>query len=67
MKSLPPVVSASGTDRDAVRSDLQMLLGCDGRERTRAEFAALIEAAGLRLAGVTPLTNDFSLIEAAIA
>jgi 16S RNA G1207 methylase RsmC len=64
---LPPRISTSPTDRDAARSDLQMLLGCDGRERTQAEFEALLRAAGLKPRGVTPLTNDFSLIEAAIA
>ena len=64
---LPPRLSTSSTDRDAARSDLQMLLGCDGRERTQAEFEGLLRAAGLRPRGVTPLTSDFSLIEAAIA
>ena len=64
---LPTHVSTSPMDRDATRSDLQMLLGCDGRERTQAEFEALLQAAGLQLRSVTALTNDFSLIEAAIA
>jgi orsellinic acid C2-O-methyltransferase len=64
---LPPRLSTSATDRDAARSDLQMLLGCDGRERTRAEFDALLRAAGLEARGLVPLTSDFSLIEAARA
>jgi hypothetical protein len=64
---LPARISTSGADRDAVRSDLQMLLGCDGRERTQAEFEALLASAGLQARSVAPLTNDFSLIEAARA
>lgn len=64
---LPPHISTSARDRDAARSDLQMLLGCDGRERTVAEFDALLQAAGLGRRGVTALTDDFSVIEAAIA
>ena len=62
---LPGHVSASARDREAVRSDLQMLLGCDGRERTQAEFETLLDKAGLKLRRIVPLTNDFSLIEAA--
>ena len=64
---IPPHVSASATDRDAMRSDLQMLLGCDGRERTQAEFSSLLRAAGLAPRSLTRLTDDFSLIEASIA
>lgn len=64
---LPPRISTCSRDRDAARSDLQMLLGCDGRERTQAEFDALLAGAGLERRGVMALTSDFSLIEAAIA
>ena len=63
---LPPRISSSAGDRDAARSDLQMMLGCDGRERTRSEFEALLDGARLRLHGVTPLTADFTLLEAAL-
>ncbi|HET9653519.1 MAG TPA: methyltransferase [Usitatibacter sp.] len=64
---LPPRLSTSARDRDAARSDLQMLLGCDGRERTLAEFDAMLAASGFVRGGMTPLTDDFTLIEAAIA
>jgi hypothetical protein len=64
---LPQQVSTSDADRDAMRSDLQMLLGCDGRERTEAEFGTLLRLAGLQPRSLTRLTNDFSVIEAAIA
>jgi orsellinic acid C2-O-methyltransferase len=36
-------------------SDLNMLVCTGGRERTEAEFAALLDAAGLRLDAVTPV------------
>jgi hypothetical protein len=41
-------------DPAAVRMDLHMMALLRGRERTRAEYAALLDAAGLRLDGVTP-------------
>ncbi|MCW0213469.1 MAG: acetylserotonin O-methyltransferase [Pseudonocardia sp.] len=40
-------------DPAAVRIDLHMLTLLHGRERTRAEFAALLDAAGFRLVAVT--------------
>ena len=64
---MPERISPAPVDREAVRSDLQMLLGCDGCERTLAQFEALLRGAGLRTHAVTPLTRDFSLIEAAVA
>ncbi|MFJ5262224.1 methyltransferase [Streptomyces sp. NPDC088387] len=47
-------------------SDLNMLVNVGGRERTRADFEALCEAAGLRLASVTPLAEaaPYSVLEA---
>ncbi len=41
-------------DPAAVRMDLHMLTLLHGRERTRAEYAALLAAAGLRLTRVIP-------------
>ena len=64
---MPERISSAPEDREAVRSDLQMLLGCDGCERTQAQFDALLRGAGLQAKGVMALTRDFSLIEAAIA
>ena len=34
-----------------------------GRERTEAEFRALLEAAGLTLAGIVPTTAPVSVLE----
>lgn len=41
--------------RGMLMSDLNMLVCTGGRERTRAEFAALLDAAGLRLVDVVPV------------
>jgi hypothetical protein len=44
--------------------DLNMLVMLDGRERTKDEFAGLLDAAGLRFERVLPSQGLFSLIEA---
>ena len=44
--------------------DLIMLAYAGGRERTRSEFAALLDAAGLSLHDATPLPAGPHLIEA---
>lgn len=61
---MPELPSASPADQFIARSDLSMLLGPGGRERTEAEFRALLAAAGLRLGLVSPLALEFSLLEA---
>jgi hypothetical protein len=43
-------------------SDLNMLVGPGGRERTRDEFAALFDAAGLRLTDVRSTPADLDVI-----
>jgi hypothetical protein len=45
-------------------SDLNMLVAPGGRERTRAEYAALFERAGLVLTDVVPTARDVFLIVA---
>jgi hypothetical protein len=40
-------------------SDLNMLVNTGGRERTRAEYVALFEAAGLQVDGVKPTAGGF--------
>ena len=49
-----------------VMSDLNMLVCTGGKERTEAEFRALLDGAGLRLRSVTPVPGptNFSVIEA---
>ena len=57
--SVLPVVEAvlperAADDPAAVRMDLHMLALLGGRERTRAEYAALLAEADLRLTTVVP-------------
>lgn len=49
---------------DSKLSDLNMLVGPGGRERTAAAYAALFAAAGLRFAGETPSASGFSVFSA---
>jgi hypothetical protein len=46
-----------------VLSDLEMLVMAGGRERSEAEFRALLGAAGFRLTKVVPTQSEFSIIE----
>jgi hypothetical protein len=57
------VVDGGGDQATVTRWDLLMLLGAMGRERTRAEYAALAEKVGLRIASVIPTPAGISLIE----
>lgn len=50
--------------RAILRSDLNMLVGLDGRERTRKEYSVLVAKAGFRLARVAPAALDYSVLEA---
>lgn len=47
--------------------DVVMLAITGGRERTPAEYAALLEAAGFRLARVIPTPSPYSIVEAVVA
>jgi hypothetical protein len=44
-------------------SDLNMLVGPGGRERTQDEYAALFESAGFRLVGATPTAGELVVFE----
>jgi O-methyltransferase domain/Dimerisation domain len=44
--------------------DLEMLASPGGVERTQAEYAALLAAAGLRLSRIVPTNSPFSIVEA---
>jgi hypothetical protein len=50
-------------DESVARTDLNMLAGLGGRERSIAEFTAMLEAADFTLGNVTTLTFEFSVIE----
>jgi hypothetical protein len=47
--------------------DLHMLVMLGGRERTRAEYGALLEANGLQLADVIPTHSGASIVEAVLS
>jgi hypothetical protein len=47
----------------ALLSDINMLVITGGRERTDAEYAELLNAAGLRLGGITPAAFPYCVIE----
>ncbi|MFW3172790.1 methyltransferase [Geodermatophilus sp. CPCC 206100] len=51
-------------DPDAVRMDLHMLVLLHGRERSVAEYAALLERAGLRLTADVPTGAGVHVLEA---
>lgn len=61
---VPARVTESTHDRDAVRSDLNMLVGCGGRERTAAEFDGLLAACGFEVTATRALVSGFSTITA---
>lgn len=58
------VVDRPGRELAAALSDLNMLVLPGGRERTGAEFAALFDAAGLRLGAVIDTGTEVAIIEA---
>jgi len=61
---LPPSAERSMEAIGMVMSDLNMLVNTGGRERTRAEFDALLRAAGYALGATAPLPpTNYSLIE----
>jgi hypothetical protein len=47
--------------------DIIMLAVTGGRERTRAQHAALLSGSGLRLARVLPTHSEYSILEAVVA
>jgi hypothetical protein len=58
------VVTTDGSPHLAKLTDLEMLLCLGGRERTRAEFAALLHAAGFSLTRVIETAAPISILEA---
>jgi hypothetical protein len=53
--------------RAIARSDLNMLVGPGGQERTRAAYAELLARGGLRAVAVTELVDHYSMIEAVVS
>ena len=61
---VPERYTSSNSHRDIARSDLNMLVGCDGCERTEAQFRSMFAAAGFDLARVSYLAAEVSALEA---
>jgi hypothetical protein len=61
---MPARVKASSAHRAITRADLNMLVALTGRERTEAEFCALLDSSGFRLANVIATGVEYSIIEA---
>ena len=60
---LPESTLPSAAVQGHVLSDLNMLVRTGGRERTEAEYRALLAAAGLRLVRVVPTRSPWSVVE----
>jgi hypothetical protein len=58
------VIPTEGGDPAAKLLDLEMMVLCDGKERTEAEYAALLAGAGYRLTRVVPTESPAGIIEA---
>lgn len=56
-------LGAPNENADAKLSDLNMMVGPGGRERTRGEFATLLAAGGFGLASTTPTAIGLSVFE----
>lgn len=61
---MPARMKRSVADRTVARTDLNMLVGLGGRERTKAEFVALFASSGFKLTRFLPSTLEFRVIEA---
>jgi len=60
------VIGPPNASPDGKFMDVTMMVMNGGRDRTRAEFASLLVAAGFRLVAVTPTSTPLSVIEGAI-
>jgi hypothetical protein len=58
-------LGAPNDDAPTKFSDLNMLVGPGGRERTQDEYAALFESTGFRLVGMTPTAGTHVVFEGA--
>ena len=60
---LPDRITASPMSFIAAGSDVNMLVNAGGRERTEAEFRALLDAAGFRLTRIVPTQSMSKVLE----
>ena len=66
-RMLPEHVSVSAHDQAIARSDLNMLVGPGGCERTHEQYCSLLKASGLRPTDLRALSGGFSVLDAALA
>ena len=57
------IVGAPNDDPRTKFSDLNMLVGPGGRERTEDQYASLFESTGFRLVGATPTAGTHTVFE----
>jgi hypothetical protein len=63
----PERFGRTARDRAIARSDLNMLVSLGGRERTEAQYRAMLSSAGLEPTRIHELAGEFSAIEATVA
>lgn len=61
---MPSRLGTTASDRAIARSDLNMLVGLSGRERSMVEFDRLLGSTGFEIRSVQTVLGEFSLIEA---
>ena len=59
---MPPRIEPSLSHQTLARSDLNMLVGPGGKERTAAEYRALLEPAGFHITGIREIAMGFSMM-----
>ena len=59
----PSRIDNSAEGRGAASNDVNMLVNTGGRQRSRAEFEALYDAAGFRLTTIVPTVARVSIVE----
>jgi orsellinic acid C2-O-methyltransferase len=64
---LPQRWSDCAEHRSAAASDLRMLVGLSGRERSALEFEGLLATAGLTIQRIVPTAGEFHVIEGVAA
>jgi len=57
-------MAVSPHDQAIARSDLNMLIGTGGCERTQDQFRAMLHVAGFRHTGSIELCNGYSALQA---
>jgi hypothetical protein len=61
---LPRRIDCSRPHQAVTRADLNMLVSLGGRERSEAEYAGLLDAAGFALSNVSLTRAEYSILEA---